>query len=141
MRKVVHLREYESKEVRLTEEEFQILRNDFNQKIAVYQIENGRFKVAAKQHVGNLVLPNHVFIINPKIPNLNFFLMLFFTYNLNPEFNRRKWKYSKEQDFLEVIISRFLEDIERLVKRGISKNYVEREENLRYVKGLSLIHI
>ena len=139
MREVVHLQEYESKEIRLTEEEFQILKNDFWPKITVYQIENGRFKITAKQFVGNRVLPKHVFIINPKILNLNFFLMLFFTYNLTPDFNRKEWKYSKEQGFLEVIITRFLEDIERLVKRGISKDYIECEENLRYVKGRILI--
>lgn len=60
--------------------------------------------------------------------------MLYFTPDLLPEFKRYQFQYEKEDDIYEIIIGRFLEEIERIVKRGISRGYEELEENLPTVK-------
>lgn len=139
MREQLQFFEYETKETNLTNEEFEILTTDFSNRISVFQIGQENYRVTAQQYVGNIILPHHVLIIRPKIPNLNFFRMLFFTYNLIPEFRAKQWEYAKEQEIFELIITRFLENIEMLTKRGFSKGYIEEEDNLHFAKGRVLI--
>lgn len=135
MREHILFKEYEPKEIKLSDEEFNILKKDFSNRINVIQIGQGNYLVTAQQYVGNIVLPKHVFIITPKIENLNFFRMLFSSYNLIPEFKHKELEYAKEQEIFELIVTKFLENIQMLTKRGFSKIYVEEEGNLYFPKG------
>lgn len=139
MREHILFKEYEPKEIKLSDEEFNILKKDFSNRINVIQIGQGNYLVTAQQYVGNIVLPKHVFIITPKIENLNFFRMLFSSYNLIPEFKHKELEYAKEQEIFELIVTKFLENIQMLTKRGFSKIYVEEEGNLYFPKGRFLV--
>jgi 5-methylcytosine-specific restriction enzyme subunit McrC len=65
--------------------------------------------------------------------------MLFFSYNLIPEFKPEQLEYAKEKEIFELIVKKLLENIEMLTKRGFSKGYVEEEENFRFLKGRILV--
>jgi 5-methylcytosine-specific restriction enzyme subunit McrC len=135
----VSLNEYDYADVRLTTEEIDILKKDFCKKVAVDQISQDYCRITAKQYVGNIVLPQTVLIIRPKIFQLNFYRMFFLTYNLTPEFYGKETDYTSEKEIFELIISRFLDSLDVLTRRGFSKCYVEEEANLLCVKGRILI--
>jgi 5-methylcytosine-specific restriction enzyme subunit McrC len=65
--------------------------------------------------------------------------MLFFTEELLPEFHREQFEYEKDEEIYEIIIKRYLTEVEDLIRRGISKGYIEVEENLPTVRQRILI--
>jgi 5-methylcytosine-specific restriction enzyme subunit McrC len=101
-------------------------------------VGRGRYVLRSRQYVGNIVLPSHTIIIRPKIPNLNFFLMLAYAYELM-ELREDEFLYPKDREIFDVVLGVFLNRVERLAKRGISKGYDEREESLSCVRGRVLV--
>ncbi|WXG46994.1 MAG: hypothetical protein WED05_10105 [Candidatus Atabeyarchaeum deiterrae] len=136
---VVELKERGPPEiVELSKDEFEILANRFKNKIEAYVTPEGKCLLKARQYVGNIALPHHRIIIRPKVPNLSFFFMLLYTNGI-PDFGKNESEYMREQEIFELIIERFLEDVGHLARRGISKAYVENDENLNHVSGRVLI--
>ena len=54
-------------------------------------------------------------------------------------FNKAHLKSSK-LPLLEIFISMFLEELSKLIKKGIKSDYVTKEENVKYLKGKLLIN-
>jgi 5-methylcytosine-specific restriction enzyme subunit McrC len=140
MRKLITFEEYSHRDEEITSEEYDILSEQFKKYIEIIEIGNGKYRIKTTQYIGNIVLPEHIIIINPKIKNLNFSYMLSYVYDLDP-FQKEDFEYlrEKEKTIFEQIIRNLLDRIERLCKRGISKSYYENEENLPYVKGKILL--
>lgn len=136
----ITLTEFAPRTVELTEEEYRILLREFRNKIIVYRSEEkDRFDLYPQQFVGVIVLPVHSIVIQPKIPMLNFFYMLVYSYEI-PEFGKELFSFRKEQDIYEIILSKFVQEIEKLVKMGIYKGYLTSEDNLSVVKGRIVIN-
>jgi 5-methylcytosine-specific restriction enzyme subunit McrC len=123
----------------MTEKEHAILKREFAKRIHVTPIGRETYSVSARQYVGNIVLPQHTFVIRPKIPHLNFFKMLFLTRDLVPEFNEREFQYQKHHGIYEIMVRQFLREAEEIIRRGISQGYTDNEENLSCVKGRVLL--
>jgi 5-methylcytosine-specific restriction enzyme subunit McrC len=56
-----------------------------------------------------------------------------------PEFYRKEFEYAKEEDIYEIIVSRFLEEVGTIARKGLSNGYVEHEDNIRNVKQRVMI--
>ena len=131
------LSEYDNKIIGdMTEEEYDILRNSFNTCLETTYIGEGKYKIKAKEYVGNIILPQHVILINPKFNHLNLGYMLSEVYEIDP-FGKEDLLYQKEKQeiIFEQLTRNLLKRIELLCRRGISKTYYEKEENLPYVRG------
>ena len=50
------------------------------------------------------------------------------------DFNMANLKFSK-MPLLEIFISMFLEELSKLIKKGIKSDYITKEENLKFLKG------
>jgi 5-methylcytosine-specific restriction enzyme subunit McrC len=133
------LSEYDNKIVGdMTEEEYDILRKSFNTCLETTYIGEGKYNVKAKEYVGNIVLPQHVILINPKFKWLNLGYMLSEVYEIDPDpFGKEDLLYEEEKQeiIFEQLTRNLLKRIELLCRRGISKTYYEKEENLPYVRG------
>jgi len=138
MSQIYQLDEHEQEEVSLTCREYQILKEKFGSRVGITEIQNGRYLLRSRQFVGNIVLPEHTIIIRPKIPNLNFFMMLMRTYELI-ELKEEEFLYPQDREIFELVLSVFLSGVEKLVKSGMSKDYLELEDNSRRVRGRILI--
>ena len=129
------LTEFVPKTAELTEEEYRILLTEFKSRITVYRSEeHGKFDLYPQQYVGTIVLPVHSLVIQPKIPMLNFFYMLVFSYEI-PEFGKQLFGFKQEQTIYEIIVLKFVQEIEKLVKMGLYRDYLTSEENLQTVRG------
>lgn len=120
----------------ITEEEYTILSNSFNKYVETINIGNGKCRIKAREFVGNIDLPQHVILINSKFNRLNLGYMLSEVYEIDP-FRKEDLLYEKEGEELifEQLTRNLLNRIELLCRRGISKSYYEKEENLPYVRG------
>jgi 5-methylcytosine-specific restriction enzyme subunit McrC len=136
-RQRIELQEYSSRDVTLPEEEFSILSEQFKEYIDLIELGNQRFRIKAKQYVGNIIIPSYSIMIYPKIVKLNFPYMISVAYDLEP-FREEDFEYfvQKENTVFGLLVRHLIKRLERLCKRsGITKNYSENEENLSFVKG------
>jgi len=138
MSELIELKEYDQREATLTSEEHHILTTEFSSRVHVEEIAKDRYLVKSRQYVGNIVLPKHTIVIRPKIPNLNFFLMLAYASDLM-ELGEEEFLYAKDRDIFELILNVFLARVDKLVKRGLSKGYIEDDDNLRHIRGRVLV--
>lgn len=131
--------EYEESIEELTEDEFYILKEKFEDYINIDRLAEGKYRIRATKYVGNITLPNHRIIIVPKIGTMNFSYIVSSVYGFN--FRKEDFLYRKlrEQTMFEQLINNLLSRIEELCRKGISKFYYDMEENLPYVKGKVLI--
>ncbi len=139
-KKQVTLKEYEQIDEELSSKEFDILSDQYKNQIDLIELGNDKYRIKASQYVGIIVLPNHIIIINPKIQYVNFAYMLSYVHKLDP-FRAEDFQYLKEKEetIFEYLAENFLTRVEKLCKRGISKNYYEDEENLPIVRGKVLV--
>lgn len=136
-RRSIVLQEYDSEDVILSEEEYTILTTRFKERIDIVERGNRRFRVRAKQYVGNIIIPSYSISIYPKIEKLNFPYMMSVAYDLEP-FRNEDFKYmtQRENPIFVLLVRSLIKRLERLCKRsGIVKNYTEDEGNLSYIRG------
>lgn len=138
-KETVYLEENDEKEVSLNNREYLILKRDFKSRIETLEIREGRYKLRSNHYVGNVVLPEHIILIGPKIPRLNFFLMLIYANDLMELYNSLSMYPEENIEIFEILVTIFLKRVERLVKRGLSKGYDERDADLRSLQGRILV--
>jgi 5-methylcytosine-specific restriction enzyme subunit McrC len=132
---LIKIEEYkESADVAFDTEELNIIYDEFKNKIEVISKSNLRQRVKAKQHVGYVILPNHIIHIEPKIKGINFINMVRYALDL-PEIKEEDLPATENRNFYDLLISFFLRMVESLIKRGLHNNYVEMHENINVVRG------
>jgi 5-methylcytosine-specific restriction endonuclease McrBC regulatory subunit McrC len=62
--------------------------------------------------------------------------MLAYASDLEP-FRKEDFEYLQQQEntIFELIVKNFVDRVEQLCRRGVSKSYYDNEENLSYIKG------
>lgn len=84
--------------------------------------------------MGLIALEDLRVIIQPKVSLRNLFFMLTYAYDL-PDFRREAADLDLGDDLFEFIVLIFVRQVEQLVRRGIYRAYVTREENDPYLRG------
>jgi 5-methylcytosine-specific restriction enzyme subunit McrC len=85
-------------------------------------------------HVGLIRTEGLDLVIQPKIPTLSVFWMLGFADRL-VRFDPADFPLETEAGLLDVLARLFAKQTELVIRRGIHRAYVEREDNLRFVRG------
>src|SRR5260370_31722128 len=98
----VFLKEFEEKEIDLTESDVTVLENEFAGKIDIKWSRHGRVIIRAKEYVGTTVLPDHLLVIRPKIEQINFLRMLAYSYDLL-DFGTPFFPYDERDEIHEII--------------------------------------
>jgi hypothetical protein len=57
---------------KFTDKEVRIIQTEFNDKLELVPTLGGQYAIKTMQHVGYIVLPNHIISISPKIPGIAF---------------------------------------------------------------------
>jgi len=132
---VIYLREYETQNsTTLTLEHAKQIRAHFGKQLSVTPSWNEGWTLKAKQYVGTIALDGLRIVIMPKTTVENLFYMLTYAYDL-PHFRDERITLGLADDLFEFIVSIFANQVEQLVRRGIYRNYLEREENQRFLRG------
>lgn len=99
----------------------------------------GTFDLTATDWVGQIVAGDVCVVIDPKTPVHNLFYMLSYAYKL-PRFQREPFTFGISDALLELVVLIFARQVENLVRRGIYRSYVAREENTPFLRGRLLIN-
>ena len=136
----VYLREYEKCECDLlTLEHANLLREQFGNYITVSRSWTpNTLQLEAKQFVGTIVLGDLRIVVEPKVGLDNLFYMLTYAYDL-AEFRNEITTLDIGDDIFECIVVIFLRQVERLVRRGIYRTYIEQQDNHPFLRGRLLI--
>jgi 5-methylcytosine-specific restriction enzyme subunit McrC len=123
----------------LCDEDVQFLQSELKGQISVRQeLREGRRLVVLNpnQYVGIIVLPSGLRLeIRPKVPVGNLFYMLSWAFEMPWPF-RDEWAESQGfDDVLGIIAEMFHEVVDRRVRDGLYRTYVEQEENIACVRG------
>ncbi|CAN5798651.1 hypothetical protein BH23CHL8_BH23CHL8_30010 [soil metagenome] len=91
-------------------------------------------RLKGNNHVGLVRAPGLDLLIQPKIETLSVLWMLGFADRL-VDLDLPELPLDVEAGLLDVLARLFARQTEAVIRRGIFRTYVEREENLRYVRG------
>ncbi|MFZ3383815.1 MAG: hypothetical protein WA144_07820, partial [Candidatus Methanoperedens sp.] len=134
------LTEYISSEICLNQEDADILKTEFSDKLSIHKgwkevcKEAGSYSINPKSYVGIIKLPNGILRLNPKVEISNLFYMLSYAYDID-FFREETVNYEDASDIYEFIIERFNNKVTELIQGGVFRNYLESHENLNYVRG------
>lgn len=136
---VVALQEYKSVETDLlTLEQAEQLDRSYSDYIQVTPTRDGLERLTANSHVGTIVLDDLHIIIQPKTKVQNLFYMLTYVYDL-PEFRSEETFLDVGEDIFEFIVTIFLKRVQKLIRQGLHRSYIEYEENEPYLRGRLLV--
>ncbi|MBX3001155.1 MAG: hypothetical protein KF893_21710 [Caldilineaceae bacterium] len=136
---VLCLKEYETLETeQLTHAQAQLLADKFGRYLSIQRGWRGGYTLRAGHHVGVVALDGLRILIQPKVPLDNLFYMLTYAYDL-PEFRREEVDLTAAEDLFEFIVDIFVRQVDALIRRGIHRAYVDREENNRFLRGRLLV--
>lgn len=156
MAKQIVLKEFEFLQYKKEEEQNSYIEKTTFEAIEKFVLENETeqyLKITTKKGFGKVLqAQNYVGVIQtkdgttieilPKIKELEneklkeILIKMLKTLKKSPfkNFNTANLKASKMQ-LLEIFISMFLEELAKLVQKGIKSDYVQKEENLKFLKG------
>ena len=127
-------------------ESFVLKNSDYVQFLKIGQNKFHKF-IQAQNYVGIIQTKDGTTIeILPKIQNVDedqakeILIRMLKTLKKSPfkNFNMAHLKASK-MPLLEIFISMFLEELSKLIQKGIKSDYITKEENLKFLKGKLLI--
>jgi 5-methylcytosine-specific restriction endonuclease McrBC regulatory subunit McrC len=126
--------EIEKLESPFTEEEINIIENEFYNKLEIIFKPHGKFIIKTQQYVGYIILPNHIISIVPKIPKISFINMVKYALQL-PELKPEEFEISEGNNYYDILVLFFFQQLEILIQRGLNTGYKISEENLTKIKG------
>jgi len=139
-KKLIHVSEYyksikplEGAE-RFSIEELEILETEFSKYIQIISRHPDIQLIETQEYVGYIILPNHIISITPKIPQSSFINMLRYATGLAkimPDY----FELPEETNFYDIIVLFFLQELEKLLFRGLNTGYTIFDDNLSCVRG------
>ncbi|MFB6200132.1 MAG: McrC family protein, partial [Candidatus Nanohaloarchaea archaeon] len=146
---MVQVSEYSDVELELTDEDFQFIQdkvNDGNENKPKIRLNpsdtQGSFKLRPEGHVGVVKLPSGKRIeIKPKIGTVK--LLHIWNYvsadnNLSYE-DLDTTSLEEGTQFLDIIAEIYQKEVQKIIRRGLYRDYVEKEERSNFVKGKVLV--
>ena len=129
------IRQYrDSPPLSLSQDVLQFLVSNYGNRIEIRPAGEGAVVLRGTNYVGLVRAPSYDVLIQPKIPTLSVFWMLGFADRL-VRFSPDDFPFSEQTGLLDVLARLFAHQTELILRHGIYRAYVEREENLRFVRG------
>lgn len=96
------------------------------------------WRLTASHYVGAIVLDDLHIVIQPKTQVENLFFMLTYAYDL-PEFRAEETLLTLGEDIFEFIVTIFVNQLQRLIRQGLQRSYIEQNEQQPYLRGRLLL--
>ena len=135
----IELREHVPATALLTDRDARRLSGAFSQQIGLRPTGRpGEYVLSPSHYVGTIRLPDSSIVVKPKVPVSNLFWMLSYAHEL-ADFRGLDVGLAETEDIFEFIVKIFAEKVLDLARQGLTRGYVEREENLSTVRGRVLV--
>ena len=106
----------------------------YRTQVEVRPAADGAVILRGLNYVGLIRTPELDVLVTPKVGTLSVFWMLGYAHRL-VSFDRELVHYGAETGLLDLLARLFAEHTETVIRRGLYRAYVEREDNLRFVRG------
>lgn len=103
-----------------------------------YDWKQQAFTLTAKQSIGVIVAGGLRIHIEPKVPLTNLFYMLTYAYEL-AQFRDEVAGLAVGDDLFAFLVEIFIKQVDRIVRQGIHRGYVDIEENAAFLRGRLLL--
>ncbi len=107
---------------------------DYSTRVSVAPAGGGAVIMSGNSYVGLIRLGELDLVIQPKVPTLSVFWMLGYADRL-VRFDPAEFPFEREPGLLDILARLFAKQTEFLIRHGLYREYVERDENLRFVRG------
>lgn len=133
-RRRLELQEWSASDLFLNASELEQLLRHAHKVVRLQPLRDGRVQVQPVGVVGRLRLDTLDLIIRPKTPVPTLLQILSEAHDL-AEFLPKLAGYGTADDFVDLVAALFLLQVDRLVRQGLRRSYVEREAVLQTVRG------
>ena len=120
--------------VRMSDEALASLLTDYRDRIGIAPAIGGGVTLTGGAYVGVISVPDLDVFVTPKIDPLAVFWMLGYADRL-VRFHSTEVAFAAEDGVLEILVRLFARQTSLLVRRGLFRDYVERTENIPFVRG------
>ena len=111
------------------------LRSDFSHAVRVGPSWlPGKVDLTATDYVGVIALDGLQLHIRPKVPLSNLFYMLTYAYDL-AQFRNSPTTLAESDDLFAFLVEIFVKQVDRLVRDGIARGYVDSDDDPAYLRG------
>lgn len=95
----------------------------------------GQYRVMVRDAVGVVSIPGATIIVKPKIPQNHFSYIAKFALFSDPRTASSSLELEKGENFHEILMAWFLEEVRTIVARGIQSDYESLKDSLSFVRG------
>jgi 5-methylcytosine-specific restriction enzyme subunit McrC len=137
MREQINLTEYSKtiSPVDLMGTDIQLIQSKFKNKLGLERpMEGSGYHITTSSYVGVYYLDKYQVVVNPKVHISSVFKMLVYAYDLN-FFSNTQAHYESIEELFEYLLEIFQKKVHRLIKNGLYSNYIDRTEDLGFVRG------
>jgi len=106
-----------------------------SQIIRVESTRSGKHSVTVLDAVGALSIPGMTLIVKPKIPENHFTYIATRGLTSEGRFSRGALNLEKGVAFQDAVHLWFIQELEHVVSVGLSRDYIQREERIQFVRG------
>jgi hypothetical protein len=103
--------------------------------IRVESTRNGKHSVTVLDAVGALAIPGMTLIVKPKIPEHHFNYIATRGFSSEGRFSNGSLNLDKGIAFQDAVHIWFLQELECVVSFGLSRDYVQRNDEIQFVRG------
>jgi hypothetical protein len=103
--------------------------------IRVESTRSGKYSVTVLDAVGALSIPGMTLIVKPKIPENHFTYIATRGLTSEGRFSRGALNLEKGVAFQDAVHLWFIQELEHVVSVGLSRDYIQREERIQFVRG------
>jgi 5-methylcytosine-specific restriction enzyme subunit McrC len=112
----------------------QSLVTNYANRIDIQPAGSGSVILKGTNHIGLIHADQLDIVIRPKIPAMSVFWMLGFADRL-VSFEPVEFPFDEETGLLDLLARLFAKQAEQMIRRGLYREYVERQDNLRFIRG------
>lgn len=121
-------------EYNLSIDDLNFLDKNYKKRVDVSLTPDRLVNLITYQHIGYIILPNHIINITPKVPKISYVNMV--RYALGLSINDEKlFNFSDRLDYFDILVDTLFKLLKDLLNEGLNNGYKEHEHNLPILKG------
>jgi len=133
---IIELKEFENISIPLENSDLLFLKKFHYKHLRIKQISKNEYDIKANSYIGLIELPSKIrIVVKPKIKITNLLYIISFTYDLLKFKNFNKNDVTNNSSLIDIYIIVFINWLEILIKKGLSKSYQTENERINSIKG------
>jgi 5-methylcytosine-specific restriction endonuclease McrBC regulatory subunit McrC len=121
----------------LIDDDVEFLRTQAVQRVSITrEVDSATYRLNPNQYVGVMTLPSGRRLeCRPRVGVGNILYMLAIAYRMPASFRRELATFAPFEEMIDVVAAYFADTVDELLRHGLYRAYMERDENLSVLRG------